>query len=334
MRFLENMVTKWLRSKANNVKKTRIFLSGGRGMVGKNILEHSMADQYEILAPNSKDLDLTNAEDTQKYITETKPDVIIHAAARVGGIQANIAHPVDYLVTNTDLGRNVILSAYKANVPRLINLASSCMYPRDAPNPISESLVLQGGLEPTNEGYAIAKTFATRLCDYINSESKKNMSAVRYKTLIPCNLFGRYDKFEPEHSHLIPAIIHKVHQAKVNGLTAVDIWGDGTSRREFMYAGDFAGAVLRALQYFDKMPYVMNIGLGHDYSINDYYSTAAEVIGWNGNFVHDITKPVGMKQKLVDISRQRRCGWRPSTSLQFGIKKAYLFYLEELYGQS
>jgi GDP-L-fucose synthase len=247
----------------------------------------------------------------------------------VGGIQANIANPVDFLVTNTDIGRNVILSAYKAGVPQLINLASSCMYPRNAPNPLSEELVLQGELEPTNEGYAIAKIFATRLCEYINIEcQKKSTSSVRYKTLIPCNLFGRHDKFETEHSHLIPAIIHKIHQAKLTGKTEVDIWGDGTARREFMYAGDLAGAVLQALQDFGKMPDVINIGLGHDHSINEYYAAAAHVIGWDGNFVHDITKPVGMKQKLVDISQQRRWGWMPSTSLQSGIEKTYRFYLE------
>jgi GDP-L-fucose synthase len=298
-------------------------------MVGKNILEHTKADRYEILAPSSQELDLTNAADTQHYINEAKPDVIIHAAGRVGGIQANIANPVDFLVTNTDIGRNVILAAFKAGVPQLINLASSCMYPRIAPTPLSEELVLKGELEPTNEGYAIAKIFATRLCEYINRESKKkSTSSVRFKTLIPCNLFGRHDKFEPEHSHLIPAIIHKLHQAKVTCATEVDIWGDGTARREFMYAGDLAGAVLQAVQDFDKIPDLINIGLGHDHSINEYYAAAAQVIGWKGNFVHDTTKPVGMKQKLVDISRQRGWGWMPSISLASGIDKTYQYYLE------
>ena len=300
-------------------------------MVGKNILEHPMAARYEILAPSSIELDLTKAADTQHYINEAKPDVIIHAAGRVGGIQANIAHPVDFLVTNTDIGRNVILAAYKAGVPQLINLASSCMYPRNAPNPLSEALVLQGELEPTNEGYAIAKIFATRLCEYINRESqKKSTSSVRYKTLIPCNLFGRHDKFQPEHSHLIPAIIHKVHQAKVAGTTEVDIWGDGTARREFMYAGDLAGAVLQAVKDFSQLPDLINIGLGHDYSINDYYAAAAQVIGWQGNFVHDITKPVGMKQKLVDITRQRTWGWMPCKTLREGIELSFNFYLSNL----
>ena len=310
--------------------KTRIFLTGGRGMVGQNILEHPAAAQYDIVAPSSQELDLTDLVATQRFMTDTNPDVVIHSAGRVGGIQANIAHPVDFLVTNIDLGRNVIMAARKAGVPKLINLASSCMYPRNAPNPLSETLVLQGELEPTNEGYALAKIFATRLCEYINRENQQTGTpGVRYKTLIPCNLYGRHDKFAPQHSHLIPAIIHKVHQAKVQHLAEVDIWGDGTARREFMYAGDLAGAVLQAVQDFSQLPDLINIGLGHDHSINDYYAVAAQVIGWHGNFVHDITKPVGMKQKLVDITRQRAWGWMPATALSTGIEKSYQYYLME-----
>jgi GDP-L-fucose synthase len=298
-------------------------------MVGQNILEHPMAVQYDFLAPSRKELDLTNAVAVEQFICDYKPDVVIHAAGLVGGIQANIANPVEFLVTNIDLGRNVILASYKAGVPKLINLASSCIYPRNAKNPLTENQILHGELEPTNEGYALAKIFALKLCEYINHENEKNMqSYIRYKTFIPCNLYGRHDKFEPQHSHLIPAIIHKIHQAKVNELTAVDIWGDGTARREFMYAGDLAGAVLQGVHNFDNLPDLMNVGLGYDHSINDYYSTAAQVIGWNGNFVHDTSRPVGMKQKLVDITCQRRWGWKPSISLITGIEKTYQYYLQ------
>lgn len=308
--------------------KTRIFLTGGRGMVGQNILEHPAAAQYYIVAPSSQELDLTDLAATQRFMADTKPDVVIHSAGRVGGIQANIAHPVDFLVTNMDLSRNVIMAARNAGVPKLINLASSCMYPRNAQNPLNETLILQGELEPTNEGYALAKIIATRLCEYINRESQQTGTPdVRYKTLIPCNLYGRHDKFSPQHSHLIPAIIHKVHQAKVQHLVEVDIWGDGTARREFMYAGDLAGAVLKAVHDFDAVPDLINIGLGHDFSINEYYAAAAQVIGWKGRFVHDTTKPVGMKQKLVDITRQRTWGWMPTTSLSAGIENAYQYYL-------
>jgi len=305
--------------------KTRILLTGGRGMVGRNILEHPLACQFEIIAPGSDELDLSDFAATRRFMVDVKPDAVIHSAGRVGGIQANMAYPVDFLVTNVDLGRNVILAARETGVNKLLNLASSCMYPRDAANPLGENLILKGELEPTNEGYAIAKVFATRLCQYISRENP----SLQYKTLIPCNLFGRHDKFSPEHSHLIPAIIHKVHQAKQQGHASVDIWGDGTARREFMYAGDLADAVLRGLSDFAQLPELMNIGLGHDFSINEYYAATAEFIGWHGEFVHDTTKPVGMKQKLVDIDRQRNWGWMPATSLSEGIHKAYQYYLQE-----
>lgn len=294
-------------------------------MVGQNILEHPGAGKWEFVSPTSQQLDLTDFSATRQFVADLRPEVVIHSAGRVGGIQANIAHPVDFLVTNVDLGRNVILAAREAGVSKLLNLASSCMYPRNAPNPLGEDLVLKGELEPTNEGYALAKIFATRLCEYINRETP----SLHYKTLIPCNLYGRHDKFEPQHSHLIPAIIHKVHQAKVGNLAAVEIWGDGSARREFMYAGDLADAVLRAMEDFDQLPNLINIGLGHDYSINEYYAAAAQVIGWQGDFVHDTSKPVGMKQKLVDIGRQRAWGWMPATALHEGIKKAYHYYLQD-----
>ncbi len=298
-------------------------------MVGRNILDHPLAINYDILAPSSIELDLRDTAATHQFISQTKPDIVVHAAGRVGGIQANILNPVDFLVANTDMGRNVILAAFKAGVPVLLNLASSCIYPRNATNPLSENQILQGELEPTNEGYALAKIFAIRLCEFVNRENEnKEYSVNRYKTLIPCNLYGRYDKFEPEYSHLIPAIIHKIHLAKVEGLAEVEIWGDGTARREFMYAGDLADAIMKSLNEYDQIPDLMNIGLGHDYSINDYYQIAAEVIGWNGKFIYDTTKPVGMKQKLVDIRRQSKWGWKPSTSLTSGIQKAYDFYLE------
>jgi GDP-L-fucose synthase len=304
----------------------KLLLTGGAGMVGCNIQEHPAAARWEILAPSRKELDLTDFRATREYFIRQRPDYVVHSAGVVGGIQANMAHPVEFLVLNTDMGRNVLLAAREAGVARLINLASSCMYPRNAPNPLAEGLILQGELEPTNEGYALAKIFTTRLCAYINRETP----AVSYKTLIPCNLFGRHDKFEPHHSHLLPAIIHKLHLAKVGNLAEVEIWGDGTARREFMYAGDLADAVFHALDRFDDLPDLMNIGLGYDFSINEYYAIAAEVVGWQGRFVHDTSKPVGMKQKLVDIQRQRAWGWTPSTALKAGIEESYHYYRQHM----
>jgi len=304
--------------------KPLVLITGGRGMVGRNILEHPMAEHYDFLSPTSVDLDLCDFVKVQNYISSYSPEFIIHTAGLVGGIQANMARPVDFLLQNLDLGRNVILAARNAGVKKLLNLSSSCMYPRNATNPLTEDLILKGELEPTNEGYALAKILAMRLCDYIQRED----DSFKYKTFIPCNLFGRFDKFDPRHSHLIPAIIHKVHRAKVADEGVVEIWGDGTARREFMYAGDLADAVLRALNHFDAVPSLMNVGLGFDHSINEYYETVAKVIGWDGEFSHDLARPVGTKQKLVSVARQKEWGWGASTSLEDGIAKAYDYYLE------
>lgn len=298
-------------------------------MVGQNIQEHPSAVHFDIVSPTSEQLDLRDSIATLRYMREVNPDIVIHAAGRVGGIQANTLYPIDFLIDNFDLGRNVIMAAYKSGVPKLINLASSCMYPFDAEMPLTESLILKGALEPTNEGYALAKIFATRLCEYINRESQKNsQSKFKYKTLIPCNLFGRFDNFDPQNSHLIPAIIHKVHQAKIRNLKEVTIWGDGTAKREFMYAADLADAIMKCLHEFDLTPDLMNIGMGFDHTISDYYQITAGLIGWHGRFIYDNTKPIGMRQKLVDITLQQNWGWTPTTSIKSGIQKAYMYYLE------
>lgn len=302
-----------------------VLLSGGGGMVGRNILEHPVASAWHIVAPRSSEMDLRDYHTTYDYIKQVDPEFIIHAAGRVGGIQANIAHPVDFLVDNMDMGRNIVIAARTAGVKKLLNLGSSCMYPRNAPNPLAESMILQGELEPTNEGYALAKIMTARLCEFINRED----SDCLYKTIIPCNLYGRYDKFDPKHSHLIPAIIHKIRQAIDAGHTPVEIWGDGTARREFMYAGDLAGAVLRALDHFESLPMLMNVGLGSDYSINEYYQAAAEIMGFTGRFEHDRSKPVGMKQKLVSTELQKAWGWTPSFLLKQGIQETYQFYKQQ-----
>ena len=304
--------------------KPKVLLTGGRGMVGKNILEHSSARDFDFLAPTSAELDLRDFAKTQDYFSKHAPDFVIHTAGLVGGIQANMARPVDFLVENLDLGRNVIMASRTAGVKKLLNLSSSCMYPRNAENPLREDLILKGELEPTNEGYALAKIFALRLCEYLHKED----ASLQYKTFIPCNLYGRFDKFDPKHSHLIPAIIHKVHLAKVNNEKTVEIWGDGTARREFMYVGDLADAILRAISNFEDVPSLMNIGLGFDHSINEYYETVAKVVDWHGEFVHDLTRPVGMKQKLVSVERQKKWGWLAATPLEEGISKAYDFYLK------
>jgi GDP-L-fucose synthase len=295
-------------------------------MVGRNLLEHPLAAKWEILKPSSKDLDLRDREAVAAFVRAARPNLVIHAAGQVGGIQANITDPVGFLVNNIDIGRNVILGSFEAGVPAFINLASSCMYPRDHDQPLRESEIMTGQLEPTNEGYALAKIFSTRLCEYIMRINPE----VRYSTLIPCNIYGRHDKFDPSHSHLIAAIIAKMTTAQREGHGEVEIWGDGTARREFMYAGDLADAILRAAEEQQNIPDKLNIGVGIDHTILEYYETVARVLDWKGTFRFDPTRPTGMRRKLNDISQQRSWGWSPSNSLFEGIRKTIQYYREQI----
>jgi GDP-L-fucose synthase len=308
------------------MSKLRILLTGSGGMVGRNLLEHSSIGEFDVLAPRRSELDLCDFSALQAYFQANKPDMVIHAAGKVGGIQANMREPVDFLLANLDMGRNIVRASQQAGIKRLINLGSSCMYPRNHSEPLKEGMVLKGELEPTNEGYALAKVVTARLCDYIMRED----ASYQYKTLIPCNIYGRYDKFDPVHSHLIPAIIHKVHQAKQSGQKLVEIWGDGTARREFMYAGDLSDAIMRAVTNFDTLPTYMNVGLGHDYTINEYYQAVADVMGFKGSFGHDLSKPVGMARKLVSVERLKEWGWSARTELRDGIEKTYAYYLKQI----
>jgi len=303
----------------------KILITGSRGMVGRNIIEHASAACHEILSPASNELNLLKTEDVQDYIISNAPDMVIHAAGIVGGIQANIAKPVKFLVDNMQMGFNILTISKACGVKRFMNLSSSCMYPRDAKNPLSEDLILKGELEPTNEGYAIAKVASTRLCEYIHREDKSFL----YKTVIPCNLYGKYDKFDPEHSHMIPAVIRKIHDAKNKGLKSIDIWGDGLARREFMYASDFADFVYYAIDNFEAMPQNINVGLGYDYTINEYYQEIADVVGYQGEFIHDLSRPTGMQQKLIDDTRLKRFGWQYRTTLRCGVQHTYEYFLSK-----
>ena len=301
----------------------KIFITGANGMVGKNIVNNTPFD-IEILTPSHNELDLLNFSDTNNYIKSNKPDLIIHVAGIVGGIQANIANPVKFLVNNIEIGKNIITAAKQNNIKNLLNVTSSCMYPRNAENPLKEHDILTGELEPTNEGYAIAKIFTQRLCSYIVTED----NSFNYKTIIPCNLYGKWDKFGENNSHMIPAVIKKLYNAKQSQKEVVEIWGTGNVRREFMYAGDFADFIWYAVNNFEKMPYLMNVGLGHDYTINEYYNVISQVVGYKGKFTHDLSKPEGMKQKLVDISKQTKFGWKPKTSLRDGVEKTYKYFID------
>ena len=303
----------------------KIFITGGSGMVGQNLREHPEAQNYNLLAPSSSELNLLNEKAVFAYLNTHKPDLVIHCAGRVGGIQANIANPVNFFSDNMQMALNVINGAKAAGTRKLLNLGSSCMYPRNAINPLTEDAVLTGELEPTNEGYALAKISAARLCDYISRED----SNFAYKTLIPCNLYGRHDKFGAHNSHMIPAVIAKIHSAVKSNALEVDIWGDGEARREFMFAGDLADFIYFSLTKFEELPQLLNVGLGYDYTINQYYQAVADVLGFKGSFIHDLTKPVGMKQKLIDASRLHALGWKANTSLDEGIKSTYQYFLEK-----
>jgi GDP-L-fucose synthase len=301
----------------------KILITGGAGMVGRNIIEHSKMAQFELLAPSRSELDLSDFVAVNRWLHVHRPDMVIHAAGTVGGIHANVRAPARFLVENFDVGRNVVMAARENGITRLVNLGSSCMYPYTAANPLRETSILAGLLEPTNEGYALAKIAVAKLCEYISNEE----SSLSYKTVIPCNIYGRHDSFDKERSHLVPAIIEKIHAAKKSGAGVVEIWGDGEARREFMYAGDLADAIYFAVSEFETMPSLMNIGLGADHSINEYYKIIAEIIGFEGEFVHNLDKPVGMKQKLVCTELQEKWGWAAAHTLTSGLEKTYDFYL-------
>lgn len=302
----------------------KILITGGSGMVGRNICALAEQTTYEILAPSSKEVDLTNLSVLDSFVKDHKPDAIIHCAGLVGGIQANIKSPFDFAYLNSVLGLNVLKVALDNKVEKVLNLGSSCMYPRNAPNPLNESDILKGELEPTNEGYAIAKVLTSRLCDYANTQFGSN-----FKTIIPCNLYGYWDKFDPNHSHMIPAVIRKIHEAMKNGEPSVEIWGDGKARREFMFAEDLAQFCLFSLENFQKLDQLTNVGLGYDYSILEYYQVIAKVVGFEGDFTFDLTKPSGMQQKLVSVNKIDQLGWKAKYSLEHGLQKTYEFYLKE-----
>ena len=294
-------------------------------MVGRNILQNLEEDGFEILKTRSSELNLLHYDEIKNYLNENKPDFVIHCAGKVGGIQANIKDSYGFFTENMLMGINLVKAAKEAEIKNLLNLSSSCSYPPKCENPLKEEYVFDGKPEPTNEGYAIAKASITKMCEFVT----RQFNGYNYKTIIPCNLYGRYDKFGENNSHMIPAVIKKLHLAKENNINVVEIWGSGNARREFMYAGDLAQMVNYIVKNFEKMPPVLNVGLGYDYTVNEYYEIIAKIVGFNGTFVHDTAKPEGMKQKLLDITKQKEFGLKSIYSIEEGIKETYKYYLEE-----
>lgn len=307
--------------------KMRILLTGARGMVGHNILEHRGADKHEWLTPSRAELDLLNYAQILDYMGDKGIDLVLHCAGKVGGIEANMEDPAGFLNENLLMGVNLVNAAHKAKVKRLINLASSCMYPKDYKNPLKEEYILEAGLEPTNEGYALAKIVVAKLCEYLSAQHD-----LAYKTLIPCNIYGRWDKFDTKNAHMLPAVIKRIHDAKVANQPVIEIWGDGKACREFMYAADCADAIYFVVENFDRVGRYTNIGVGYDSSMKEYYETIAGIIGYVGEFKYDLSKPRGMQQKLVDNTKLKDLGWVASHSLEQGIAKTYEFFLERQNG--
>ena len=304
----------------------KIFLTGHSGMVGRNILEHPSAMLFDFLIPTSKELNLINYSEVESYLHASKIDFIIHAAGKVGGIVANMEDPLGFYLENLLMGTNILRAAKKVGVKNILNLGSSCMYPKHALNPIKEEDLLSGALEPTNEGYALAKIAVAKLAQYFMESD----TSINYKTVIPCNLYGKYDKFDEKRSHMIPAAIKKIHKAKINGNSAVEIWGDGLARREFMNGNDFADFCFFAIKNFGELPAYLNVGLGRDYTITEYYNAIAKVVSFSGPFEYNKDRPVGMKQKLVDSQKVNLLGWKPNLTLEQGIEMTYKYFLREV----
>lgn len=300
----------------------RILLTGGTGMVGRNLLEHVAAGAFDIVSPGRSDLDLLDRQSVKEFVCDVRPHAVVHTAGKVGGIQANIREMSSFMVENATMGSNVILSAFEAGVEKLMNLGSSCMYPRDVDGLLVEAKLLTGEMEPTNEGYALAKNFTARLCHYINRENP----GITYKTLIPSNLYGRWDHYgDLERSHLMAAIVTKVEEAIRNGDEEITIWGTGTARREFLYAADLADCIFWLLPRLDGVPDFLNCGTGVDYSVRECYEAVAAIAGYTGRFVYDLSKPNGMKRKLMDVSKLKNLGWTAKTDLKSGLSRTIAF---------
>ena len=284
-------------------------------MVGRNLTADPRGAGHEVLAPSRAALDFTDAVATSAFIGHHRPDLIVNAAGLVGGIQANMASNARFLAENLAIGLNVLTAADRAAIPRLINLGSSCMYPKDLDGALSEDRLLSAPLEPTNEGYALAKIAACKLTTALGRAGV----ARTWRTLIPCNLYGPFDHYEPSRSHMVAAALAKVERAVRDDVETVEIWGDGEARREFLYAGDLADFIWRFHDRLEALPEVMNVGVGEDVTINDYYRAAAVAVGYRGAFSHDLGRPVGMRRKRLDVSAQTKLGWSPSTPLATGL---------------
>ena len=300
----------------------RVFVAGHKGMAGSAIVRRLREESCEILTIDRTQLDLTRQQPTEEYLAKARPDVVIVAAGRVGGILANSAYPVEFLADNLAIELNVIRSTQSAGVRKLLFLASTCIYPKFAKQPMSEDQLLTGELEPTNEWYAIAKIAGIKLC-----EAYHRQHGCEFVSVMPSNLYGPGDNYHREHSHVVAALLRRFHEAKVENAPTVVVWGTGTPRREFLYVDDFADACIFVLKNYSG-PKLINIGVGQDLSITEFAETVADVVGYRGKITYDSSKPDGTPRKLVDISRLSVLGWKARISLRQGLTKSYADFLE------
>jgi len=306
-------------------KNTKIYIAGHRGMVGSAVWRALENKGYSnLLGKTSTELDLRNQQAVLDFYTTEKPEVIIDAAARVGGILANSDFPYQFLMENMQIQNNLIDGALNSGIGKFVFLGSSCIYPKFAPQPLKEEYLLTDSLEPTNEWYAIAKITGVKACQAIRKQFKKD-----YVSLMPTNLYGYFDNFDLETSHVLPAMLRKFHEAKQNDNSDVVLWGSGMPMREFLFVDDMAEAVVYAIEH--ELPeYLYNVGSGKDITIKELAETVQKVTGHQGKIIWDSEKPDGTPRKLMDVSKMKDLGWSYSTKLEEGIEKTYAWFLENI----
>lgn len=303
----------------------KIFLTGSGGMLGRNILSHPESKKYDWLTPKRSELDLLNFTNVNKFIKQEKPDFIIHAAGKVGGINSHLNNQFNFFYENLEIGKNVIIAAKNNDVKKLINISSGSVFPDFGKKELFENDILTGPLNKNTEGYSLAKISILKLCHFINCEHKN----FNYKSIIASNLFGFWDKFN-KNGHMIPSLIHRIHNAKKNN-QIVEIWGDGTAKRQFLYAKDFSKFLFLAISNFEKMESVTNVGFDTDYTVKDYNLMVAKVVGYNLNFKYDLTKPVGNIRKYLNTNKQKFFNFAPDYTMEKAIEETYNHFLKNLH---
>ena len=302
---------------------TKIYLAGHRGLVGGALLRRLQADGFgNIITRTSKELDLRDQAATRAFFGAERPEVVILAAARVGGILANSQFPADFILDNIQIAANTLQAAHETGVRKLLNLGSSCIYPKLAPQPLHEDALLTGPLEPTNRAYAVAKIAAIEMCDSLRAQFGDD-----FISAMPTNLYGPHDNFDLQGSHVLPALLRKTHEAKKSGAESVEIWGSGTPKREFLHCDDLADACLFLLDNFSQ-PGPINVGTGVDLSIRELADMVREVVGFTGELRFDASKPDGTPRKLMDVSRLQNAGWSAKIGLREGLESTYQWFLK------